>query len=170
MTSHRSPSPTPSVAGSLTGKLSKLSISNTNMSTSGRPTTSHDEVKLKEDVRIEFFHGERSKLRAYLMQVKLVHALNPSKYATEENKVMIAATYLRGDAQSWFEPYFSKYLDGEDDLETKKIFKKFDYFEEKLKQVFGNVDESGRQDAETASSTRKRRKILLAVPATVGQG
>ena len=34
------------------------------------------------------------------MQVKLVHSLNPGKYSTEANKVMIAATYLRGDAQS----------------------------------------------------------------------
>ena len=54
---------------------------------------------------------------------------------------MIAATYLRGDAQSWFEPYFSKQLDGDDDPKTIKIFKSFDYYEEKLKQVFGNVDE-----------------------------
>ena len=53
---------------------------------------------------------------------------------------MIAATYLRGDAQSWFEPYFSKHLDGDDDPETIKIFKSFDYYEQKLKQVFGNVD------------------------------
>ena len=142
MTSHpRSPSPVGSTTGSLSGKLAKLSISNTNMSTSGRPTTSHDEVKLKDDVRVEFFHGERAKLRAYLMQVKLVHALNPSKYSSESNKVMIAATYLRGDAQSWFEPYFSKQLDGDDDPETIRIFKSFDYYEEKLKQVFGNVDE-----------------------------
>ena len=103
------------------------------MSTSGQPTTSHDEVKLKDDVRVEFFHGERAKLRAYLMQVKLVHALNPSKYSSESNKVMIAATYLRGDAQSWFKPYFSKQLDRDDDPKTTKIFKSFDYYEEKLK-------------------------------------
>ena len=49
---------------------------------------------------MEFFHRERAKLRAYLIQVKLVYALNPSKYSSEPNKVMIAVTYLRGDAQS----------------------------------------------------------------------
>ena len=70
------------------------------MSISGRPSTFHDEAKLKDDVRVEFFHGERAKLRNYLMQVKLVHNLNLAKYATKSNKVMIAATYLRGDAQS----------------------------------------------------------------------
>ena len=82
---------------------------------------------------MEFFYGERAKLRAYLIQVKLVYALNLLKYSSEPNKVMIAITYLRGDAQSWFEPYFSKQLDGDDDPKTIKIFKSFDYYEEKLK-------------------------------------
>ena len=46
---------------------------------------------------------------------------------------MITTTYLRGDAQSWFEPYFSKQLDRDDNPKTIKIFKSFDYYEEKLK-------------------------------------
>ena len=54
---------------------------------------------------------------------------------------MIATTYLREDTQFWFEPYFSKHLDSNDDPETIKIFKSFDYYEQKLKQVFRNVDE-----------------------------
>ena len=142
MTSYpRSPSPIGSTTESLSGKLARLSISNTNMSTSGRPATSHDEAKLKDDVHVEFFHGEWARLRAYLIQVKLVHSLNPGKYSTKANKVMIAATYLRGDAQSWFKPYFSKHLDSDDDPKTIKIFKSFDYYEQKLKQVFRNVDE-----------------------------
>ena len=107
------------------------------MSGSGK----EESFKVKDDVRVEFFYGERSKLRAYLMQVKLVHSLNPSKYSTELNKVLLAATYLRGDAQSWFEPYFTKHLDSENDDESKRIFSKFKYYEAKLKQVFGNVDE-----------------------------
>ena len=49
---------------------------------------------------MEFFYRERAKLRAYLIQVKLVYALNSLKYSSELNKVMIATTYLRGDAQS----------------------------------------------------------------------
>ena len=82
---------------------------------------------------MEFFHEERAKLRAYLMQVKLVYALNPLKYSSESNKVMITTTYLRGDTQSWFKPYFSKQLDRDNDPKTIKIFKSFDYYEEKLK-------------------------------------
>ena len=71
------------------------------MSSSGSKTTaSNNEVRLKNDIRIKFFHSERAKLRAYLIQVKLVHALNLTKYASEANKVLITVTYLRGDTQS----------------------------------------------------------------------
>ena len=70
------------------------------MSTSSRLAISYDEVKLKDDIRVEFFYRERARLRAYLMQVKLVYSLNLEKYSIEANKVMIAATYLRGDTQS----------------------------------------------------------------------
>ena len=53
---------------------------------------------------------------------------------------MITTTYLRGDTQSWFKPYFSKQLDRDNDPKTIKIFKSFDYYKEKLKQVFRNID------------------------------
>ena len=56
-----------STIGSLLGKLAKLSISNTNMSSSSCSATSHDEVKLKDDIYVEFFYGERARLRAYLI-------------------------------------------------------------------------------------------------------
>ena len=103
------------------------------MSISSRLATSYNEVKLKDDIRVEFFYRERARLRAYLIQVKLVYSLNSEKYFTEANKIIIVATYFRGDTQSWFEPYFSKHLDRDDNLETIKIFKSFDYYKQKLK-------------------------------------
>ena len=92
-------SPVESIIESLSGKLAKLSISNTNMSSSSCLAISYDEVKLKDDICVEFFHEERARLRAYLMQVKLVYSLNLGKYSTKANKVMITIIYLRGDAQ-----------------------------------------------------------------------
>ena len=68
MTSHsRSPSPVESTTRFLLEKLAKLSISNTNMSSSSRLATSHDEVKLKDDIHMEFFYRERARLRIYLI-------------------------------------------------------------------------------------------------------
>ena len=66
-------------------------------SLSSKPSTSNNETKLKNDVRIKFFYRERAKLRAYLIQVKLVYILDLTKYASEANKVLITITYLRGD-------------------------------------------------------------------------
>ena len=56
-----------STMGFLLGKLAKLSISNINMFSSSRLATSHDEVKLKDNIRVKFFYGERARLRAYLI-------------------------------------------------------------------------------------------------------
>ena len=85
--------------GSLSGKLAKLSISNINISTSSRPATSYNKVKLKDNIRVKFFHRERARLKVYLIQVKLVYSLNPEKYSTKANKIIITVTYLREDAQ-----------------------------------------------------------------------
>ena len=100
MTSHlRLPSPIRSTTGFLLEKLARLSISNTNMSTSGCLATSYNEAKLKDDVRVEFFYRERARLKVYLIQVKLVHSLNLEKYFIETNKIMITIIYFRGDTQ-----------------------------------------------------------------------
>ena len=68
MTSYlRSPLFVRSTMGFLLGKLAKLSISDTNMFSSSRLAISHNEIKLKDDIRIEFFYRERARLRAYLI-------------------------------------------------------------------------------------------------------
>ena len=98
MTSHlRSPSPIRSTIESLLGKLAKLSISNTNIFFSSHLATSYNKVKLKDNICIEFFYEEQARLRAYLMQVKLVYSLNLKKYSTKANKIIIITIYLRGD-------------------------------------------------------------------------
>ena len=87
-----------STTGFLLGKLAKLSISNTNMFSSSRPAISYNKIKLKDDICVEFFYRERARLRAYLIQVKLIYSLNLEKYSTEANKIIIAIIYLREDA------------------------------------------------------------------------
>ena len=56
-----------------------------------------ESFKMKDDIHVKFFHGERSKLRAYLIQVKLIHSFNPLKYSIELNKVLFTVTYLKED-------------------------------------------------------------------------
>src|SRR5271163_2560891 len=130
MTSVRSQSP----SGSLTGKFARLTMSD-------HPPACE---KHKNDIKVDYFYGDKAKLRAFLVQLKLAYALNPEKYPDSRTKVLLAAAYLRGSAFAWFEPFVSDYLEhAEEDREpdTKAMFKKYSTFEEKLKQVFGVFDE-----------------------------
>ena len=64
----RSPLLTGSTISLVTGRLSKLSISNTYISSlSSKPTTLNNKARLKNNVYIKFFYKERAKLRAYLI-------------------------------------------------------------------------------------------------------
>ena len=69
------------------------------MSTSGRLAISYNKTKLKNDVYMKFFHREQARLKAYLIQVKLVYSLNLKKYSIKINKIMIITTYLKEDTQ-----------------------------------------------------------------------
>ena len=68
MTSYlRSPLSVRSTTRFLLEKLARLSISNTNISTSSCLATSYNEVKLKDNIYIEFFYREQARLRVYLI-------------------------------------------------------------------------------------------------------
>ena len=68
MTSYlRSPLPVRSTTRFLLEKLARLSISNTNISTSSCLAISYDEIKLKDNICIEFFYEKRARLKAYLI-------------------------------------------------------------------------------------------------------
>ena len=57
--------------------------------------------------------------------------------------MILAATYLRGNAFAWFKPYLTDYLETKETNKPKTdaIFASFYLFKEKLKQVFGIIDE-----------------------------
>jgi hypothetical protein len=100
--------------------------------------------KHKNDLKIDYFHRNRAKLRAFLVQLKLAFAMNKEKYTDQPSKVLLAAAYLRGSAFAWFEPYASDYLENVDadrEIDIKLIFSKFNKFEERIKQVFGMYNE-----------------------------
>jgi hypothetical protein len=89
------------------------------------------------------YYGDRAKLRNYLVTVRLNFKLNPNMFVLESSKVMYAANLLRGAAFNWFEPRLTDWLGSHStkEEETTRLFNSFDRFEDKLKEVFGNVDE-----------------------------
>src|SRR5271155_3613897 len=105
MTSKRPLSPT----RSLTDKFASLNISRDTVAMAKDETSEasgHCE-KHSNSPRVDYFHGDRAKLRAYLVQLKLAFALNKEKYPDAATKVLFAAAYLRDSAFAWFEPYVS---------------------------------------------------------------
>ena len=98
----------------------------------------------KDSVKVDHFHGHRDKLSAFLIQLKMVFKLKPTKYANNEDKVMFAAMHLKGPAFSWFEPTMKDWVDnsGTPDRDTQLCFSRFAEFENRIKKVFGTVLES----------------------------
>ena len=78
---------------------------------------------------------------------------NSGLFTDDENKVLFAASYLRGAAFNWFQPFQTTYLseDPPQDSEAHKLLTSYTEFKKRLTEVFGMVNE--KQDAE--------RKILL---------
>ena len=57
-----------------------------------------DTFDKKDELKVDSFHGNRTKLRAFLLQLKMVFALKPNRYLTEADKVLFATIYLKDSA------------------------------------------------------------------------
>lgn len=82
----------------------------------------------------EYFSGQRNKVTTFITQVKMVIGLQPSRFPTENSKVLYAASYLRDTAFLWFQPYLAAenppaWLDD------------FNAFCKELRAMFGDPDE-----------------------------
>lgn len=90
----------------------------------------------------DHFHGDRKKLREFISQVRMNFMFHPSAVDTEEKKVIYAATYLRGAAYDWFEPYMKDQLGPSSPKrpETIQMFQSFENFVVKIELVYGDVD------------------------------
>ena len=77
------------------------------------------------------FDGDRTKLRDFVNQIRLVFRLQPQRYSTEEIQVGFIETLLTGTALSWF----SSLLEKNSPLLTNR-----DQFLEELSRTFGERD------------------------------
>lgn len=109
----------------------------------------------------EHFDGRRSQLRTFLSQVRLVIAAQPSRFPNDRQKVMFAASFLRGTAFSWLQPYLESRQPG-------LILSSFENFCTSLQETFGDPDETGsaerqlfglRQTTSVASYAAEFRRI-----------
>lgn len=104
------------------------------------PTSSTQGVRTKA-AKPDLYHGERAKLEKWLMQFDLYFKLAEEE-VDEDEKALLAATYMRGQAEEWMTPYLRKYLDSDNDEEDiTRMFEQWSEFKEKIRQTFSVANE-----------------------------
>ena len=116
------------------------------------PLVTSANVKVKTP---DLYYGEREKLEDWLIQFNLYFRFGPP--VKEKDKATLASSYLRGKAAKWIKPALTKYLKGDniegDDVD--QLFEEFDNFQERIKSVFGPVNEvsKAKQELQTLRQT-----------------
>jgi Ty3 transposon capsid-like protein len=93
----------------------------------------------------EPFFGDRSRLRDFISQIRLVIQAQPSRFVTEQQKVIFTVTFLRGPAFSWIQPYLES-------TEAPLLLHSFESLITELKRVFGDPNQ-------VASAERQLRQL-----------
>lgn len=109
-----------------------------------------DRLKMKEP---EPFSGDREKARGFLTQIRAYQRFHLADNTSDARRVEHAASYLRGQAWSWFEPRMREYQHNPEEPEndeTRAIFSSYDEFEERFLKVFGDNDEERKAERELA--------------------
>jgi hypothetical protein len=87
-------------------------------------------LKLQETLKVanpDKFHRDRRELETFLLQFGIYFRFNPDKFDTLDAKSIYTASYLRGKALKWIEPFLSDYFENSTQPEnqittTIKIF------------------------------------------------
>jgi hypothetical protein len=88
------------------------------------------------------YYGERSKLRPWLLQMDRHFHVEGDRVA-DDDKVMIATTYMKDLAELWVTPHLERYLDDDIvDNENARLMENWDVFKAKLKQAFSPIKAS----------------------------
>jgi len=93
-------------------------------------------IQQRKEPRISLpdkFDGTRSKFRGFVNQIRLITALQPDRYPTEESRVGLVGTLLTGQALSWFAPLFEK---------RSPILNNFETFLEAFAEAFSEHDKA----------------------------
>ena len=90
----------------------------------------------------EKFGGDREKLRTFLTHTDLYCEYN--EVPTDQEKILMASTYMKDRASNWMQPYVDDYLlDAEHrgtKAETRALFAGWTEFKEEMGRIFGEVD------------------------------
>lgn len=119
--------------------LNTLKMSDIAMDT---PTDSQTGGTTVRGNKPDLYHGERSKLETWLLQVDRYFHLQGDKIE-DNDKVVLASTYFRGDAEKWANPILRRYMDDSiTDTENVDLVENWDAFKTKMREIFSPFKES----------------------------
>jgi hypothetical protein len=103
----------------------------------------------------DLYHGDRTKLDDWLMQWDLFFLFQGEKIP-ENKRVVLASSYMRGNAFKWIKPFIQQYNDGTAPEEVDAWVSDFDEFKKKVKPVFGVSNEPtiARRDIQRMRQTK----------------
>ncbi|KAF6784757.1 reverse transcriptase domain protein, partial [Colletotrichum musicola] len=116
-----------------------------------------EKLKLNSPVT---YDGTPGMLKGFLIQVKNYQNFHHASFRNETEKVIHAATFLRGRALQWIEPFQDQFLKAETidncSTEVRDIFSTFDGFENALRTLFQDPDQK-RQAERDLSALRQTK-------------
>ena len=115
------------------------------------PTISSTPGALPKVQTPDLYHGDRRKLKGFLMQLDIYFTLRPHQFTSDIQKIYFAASYLRGAAFNFFEPYIRR-LGGSSQNTTIPLITSYNQFQEELIRTFGDINE-------TATAQRELQKL-----------
>ena len=83
--------------------------------------------------RPDLFNGDRNKLDDWLLQFDIFFKLE-NDTVEQEDRATLVASYMRGPALKWVQPYLKKYMDAnnqEDDI--IRMFEDYEWFKAKVR-------------------------------------
>jgi hypothetical protein len=119
-----------------------MSVSDQRASTPSSSSTALRRPSTDEDDKIrvnkpDIYHGDRTGLEDWLMQVDIYFTFYP---VPANKKTIFASTFLRGRAQHWLKPTLRKYLENYDE-NPRAMFTNFDNFKRELRRIFETSNE-----------------------------
>jgi hypothetical protein len=106
------------------------------------PDSSHAGGSTSRANKPDLYRGERSKLETWLLQVDRHFHIEGDRIE-DSDKVVLASTYMKGDAEKWIVPILRKYMDENVvDADNTELVENWTTFKEKIRQVFSPFQES----------------------------
>ncbi|KAL0929889.1 reverse transcriptase domain protein [Colletotrichum truncatum] len=111
------------------------------------------------------FDGTPGQLKGYLVQIRTYQAFHINTFQNDTERVVHAATFLKGKALAWFEPLQQEWLDTPIERysqEVKDIFFSFSGYVKALQSLFLDPDEKRQAERELASLRQNKSATMYA--------